>query len=116
MLNETEKDVAPSDSRLRPDMRLMEEGELEQADKIMHALEVKHSSEKKKEPIWFEMKLNSISNEAFYHLMKTIGNVKKEKIGVKHHRLYLNIDFSSKLKIHLSSYYYLKWVFLNKIY
>lgn len=67
MLNEPENDVAPSDSRHRPDMRLMEEGDLEQADKIMHALEVKHSAEKKNEPVWFEKKMSHISNETFYH-------------------------------------------------
>jgi hypothetical protein len=66
-LNEMEQGVAPTDSRHRPDMRLMEEGNLEQADKIKHSLEVKYISKKKTEPIWFEMKTNPITNETFYH-------------------------------------------------
>ena len=66
-LNEMEPNVAPTDSRFRPDMRLMEEGELKQADEIMHALEVKYIKTKKVEPVWFEMKTNPISKETFYH-------------------------------------------------
>ena len=67
-LNEMELGVAPTDSRLRPDMRLMEEGDLDQADKIMHALEVKFNKiGTRVEPIWFEMKTNPITNETFYH-------------------------------------------------
>jgi len=67
-LNEMEPGVAPTDSRHRPDMRAMEEGNLEQADKIMHSLEVKYIAKKKTEPIWFEMKTNPVTNETFYHL------------------------------------------------
>jgi hypothetical protein len=35
-----EPSVAPTDSRHRPDIRAMEEGKLEQADKLMYSLEV----------------------------------------------------------------------------
>ena len=33
-LNEPEEGVAPTDSRLRPDQRLMEEGNLDQANEV----------------------------------------------------------------------------------
>jgi oxysterol-binding protein 1 len=62
-----EPGVAPTDSRLRPDIRAMEDGDWDQADKLMHSLEVKYIAKKKTEPIWFEMKTNPITNETFYH-------------------------------------------------
>jgi hypothetical protein len=67
-LNEMESDVAPTDSRLRPDIRAMEDGDWDQADKLMHSLEVKYVAKKKTEPIWFEMKKNPITNEKMYVL------------------------------------------------
>ena len=73
-LNEMEPNVAPTDSRLRPDMRLMEEGELKQADEIMYALETKFIGKKRVEPVWFEMKTNPISKETFYHLKSNEEN------------------------------------------
>ena len=39
-LNEPEEDVAPTDSRRRPDQRLMEEGKWEEANKIKAELEM----------------------------------------------------------------------------
>ena len=60
--------MAPTDSRHRPDIRAMEDGDWDQADKLMHSLEVKYVAKKKTEPIWFEMKTNPITNETFYHI------------------------------------------------
>ena len=62
-----EPGVAPTDSRHRPDIRAMEDGDWDQADKLMHSLEVKYVAKKEAEPIWFEMKMNPITNETFYH-------------------------------------------------
>ena len=70
-LNEMEPGVAPTDSRFRPDMRVMEEGDLENADKIMHALEKKYIGKKRVEPVWFEKKTNSITNETFYQFKRS---------------------------------------------
>lgn len=40
-LNEPEDDIAPTDSRHRPDQRLMEEGNWDEANKIKNDLEEK---------------------------------------------------------------------------
>ncbi len=63
-----EPGVAPTDSRHRPDIRAMEDGDWDQADKLMHSLEVKYVAKKRTEPIWFEMKTNAITNEKMYLL------------------------------------------------
>ena len=62
-----EPGIAPTDSRLRMDIRAMEEGDLERADKLMHELEVRHVAKKRAEPVWFVLKQNPFTNETFYH-------------------------------------------------
>lgn len=47
-LNEPEDGVAPTDSRQRPDQRLMEEGEWEEANRIKSMLEEKQRQVRKK--------------------------------------------------------------------
>jgi len=47
-LNEPEPGVAPTDSRLRPDLRLMEEGEMDEADKVKVLLEEKQRSARRR--------------------------------------------------------------------
>ena len=47
-LNEEEDDVAPTDSRLRPDQRLMERGEWEEANKVKVRLEDKQRAVRRK--------------------------------------------------------------------
>ena len=89
-LNEMEPGVAPTDSRFRPDMRLMEEGELKQADEIMYSLETKYIGTKRVEPVWFEMKTNPISKETFYHFKSNEENYweyKKRNDWSKHDHL-----------------------------
>ena len=47
-LNEMEEDVAPTDSRRRPDQRLMEEGRWDEANKIKVMLEEKQRAARRK--------------------------------------------------------------------
>ena len=65
-LNEMEPNVAPTDSRLRPDLRLLEETKLEEADKIMNTLESKYADLKKTEPVWFRPVQDPIKNDTVY--------------------------------------------------
>ncbi|KAF6082308.1 oxysterol binding protein 2 [Phyllostomus discolor] len=82
-LNEQEDGVAPTDSRLRPDQRLMEKGQWDQANTEKQRLEEKQrqsrrrrleacsrgcSSEDEKEadvytPLWFEKRLDPLTGE-----------------------------------------------------
>ncbi|XP_067861701.1 oxysterol-binding protein 2-like isoform X4 [Heptranchias perlo] len=83
-LNETECAVAPTDSRLRPDQRLMENGKWEEANVEKQRLEEKQravrrlreaevvkASEEDREheayqPVWFEKKKDPITGEELY--------------------------------------------------
>lgn len=47
-LNEIEEGVAPTDSRLRPDQRLMEEGKWDDANRVKVELEEKQRSVRRK--------------------------------------------------------------------
>ena len=78
-LNEMEPDVAPTDTRLRLDIRAMEEGDLERADEIMHDMEVRHVAKKKAEPVWFTMKQNPYTGQTFYHFNSEYWQCKKRK-------------------------------------
>ncbi|KAL3314155.1 hypothetical protein Ciccas_007227, partial [Cichlidogyrus casuarinus] len=59
-MNELEDGVAPTDSRLRPDLRLMEDGCWDDANKIKMKLETKQRNESKRKscdddsPMWFQ--------------------------------------------------------------
>jgi len=65
-LNEPEANVAPTDSRLRPDQRLMEEGNLNEADAKKVYLEEKQRVKLKQydtepEPLWFKKEYDPIT-------------------------------------------------------
>lgn len=78
-LNEPEEGVAPTDSRNRPDQRLMEEGQWDEANKVKSMLEEKQRQIRKKKeeeaevaaasgqpfvpyaPLWFERKKDPIT-------------------------------------------------------
>ncbi len=47
-LNEPEEGVAPTDSRLRPDQRMMEDGDWDEADKEKFRLEEKQRATRRK--------------------------------------------------------------------
>lgn len=83
-LNESEKGVAPTDSRLRPDQRAMEEGRWDEANKLKQDLEEKQRAARKKreaemeeaskrgetikgyQPIWFEMKTDTVTGSPIH--------------------------------------------------
>ena len=78
-LNEPEDAVAPTDSRNRPDQRLMEEGEWEEANRVKSMLEEKQRQVRRKReeeaeaaaasgqpyvaytPLWFERKKDPVT-------------------------------------------------------
>lgn len=76
-LNEPEEGVAPTDSRLRPDQRLMEEGKWDEANQVKGLLEEKQRSTRRKReeeaatnpeaevsyaPSWFKLQIDPITN------------------------------------------------------
>ena len=76
-LNEPEDGVAPTDSRLRPDQRLMEEGKWDEANLVKGALEERQRSTRRKReeeaatnpdaevsyaPTWFKLQIDPITN------------------------------------------------------
>jgi len=81
-LNEHEPDVAPTDSRLRPDQRLLEEGDCEKSNEIKGKLEEKQRAKRKEErnepkPIWFDKiididtkEINFIYNNKYWDCKK----------------------------------------------
>ncbi|KAK2720637.1 oxysterol-binding protein 1-like isoform X2 [Artemia franciscana] len=86
-LNELEEGVAPTDSRLRPDQRLMEEGDWDQSNEKKESLENKQRATRRAreleaelaaqegrpvpqyEPIWFKKEMEPITNSV-HHLYK----------------------------------------------
>ena len=70
-LNEIEPNVAPTDSRLRPDIRLMEDGNFDEADQKKVYLEEKQRTKLKQfpqepDPIWFEKCIDPYTKEETY--------------------------------------------------
>ena len=70
-LNEMEPNVAPTDSRLRPDQRLMEDGHFDEADVQKVYLEEKQRARlkqfsKEPDPIWFEKCIDPYTKEERY--------------------------------------------------
>lgn len=83
-LNEPEEGVAPTDSRQRPDQRLMEAGKWDEANKVKQLLEEKQRMVRRKreeeaakaastgeavtpyEPVWFERTTDPITSNPVY--------------------------------------------------
>ncbi|XP_002735155.1 oxysterol-binding protein 1-like [Saccoglossus kowalevskii] len=76
-LNEPEEDVAPSDSRLRPDQRLMEEGLWNEANQVKVQLEEKQRARRRKresegkpvethKAVWFEKKQDPLTKSLIH--------------------------------------------------
>ncbi|KAL3308573.1 hypothetical protein Ciccas_012892 [Cichlidogyrus casuarinus] len=80
-LNEPEDGVAPTDSRLRPDQRLMEEGHWEEADKIKRKLEARQRCKRKetKEPLWFKKVWDSCYRGNCYVTNRKYWEMKKKQ-------------------------------------
>lgn len=83
-LNEQEEGVAPTDSRLRPDQRLMENGEWDEANKVKSILEENQRTVRRKreaeaetatghgkpyesyQPIWFKKEKDPITGNPLH--------------------------------------------------
>lgn len=61
-LNEPEEDVAPTDSRLRPDQRLMEDGQWDEANQVKVLLEDKQRAVRRKR----EEEAEQAASEGYY--------------------------------------------------
>ena len=62
-LNEPEPYVAPTDSRLRPDQRLLEEGNCDKSNEIKSKLEEKQRAKRRDnhehKPVWFDQTIEN---------------------------------------------------------
>ena len=78
-LNEMESNVAPTDSRLRPDLRLLEEVKLEEADNIKNRLEKKYAGQNKAEPVWFRLVNDPLLNKMVYRFTNEYWSYKERQ-------------------------------------
>ena len=74
-MNELDHNVAQTDSRFRPDQRLMEEAKWDEADEKKIFLEDKQRQrlnimKKEPSPIWFEMCIDPYTSEEIYVFKK----------------------------------------------
>lgn len=92
-LNELEDGVAPTDSRLRPDQRLMEEGNWSEANRVKMLLEQKqrdarHQNEElaqqqgielnEHQPVWFTKTFDELIGNAMYQFNGDYWTKKEE--------------------------------------
>lgn len=96
-LNEPEEGVAPTDSRLRPDQRLMEEGFWDEANEVKSKLEEKQRTVRRKreeeaevaaskgqpyipyEPVWFKKNKDPITDNPVHMFMDTYWKCKDKQ-------------------------------------
>ncbi|KAJ8043715.1 Oxysterol-binding protein 1 [Holothuria leucospilota] len=93
-LNELEPGVAPTDSRFRPDQRLMEDGHWNEANKEKLRLEEKQRAKRRKKeaeiaesggspevyrPNWFERRLDPYTNTVAYYFTEEYWKAKEKK-------------------------------------
>ena len=83
-MNEQEPNIAPTDSRLRPDQRLMEEGCMPEADEKKLILEEKQRNKLKHyvtepDPIWFRKAIDPVTNEERYMFKNEYWECKKRQ-------------------------------------
>ena len=84
---ELEKEIAPTDSRFRPDLREFERGNIEIGGKEKHRLEEKQRDTRKKRkdegeawsPLWFEEVVDQDSGDKFYKINDKYWEHKKRK-------------------------------------
>lgn len=97
-LNEPEEGVAPTDSRNRPDQRLMEHGKWDEANRIKSLLEEKQRSVRKKreeeaemaaiagrpvelyKPLWFEKQKDPITGNPVHVFTGKYWQCKQEQM------------------------------------
>jgi hypothetical protein len=86
-LNEMEPNIPPTDSRLRPDQRLMEEGKWEEANQEKIVLEDKQRARRRKmetecleyRPSWFTKGEDDYTNEQIYMFNWEYWNCKNKQ-------------------------------------
>jgi hypothetical protein len=83
-MNELESGIAPTDSRLRPDIRLMEETKWNEADEKKIYLENKQrqrlrNCEIEPPPIWFKKVLDPLTNVECYIFTNEYWECKKRQ-------------------------------------
>ena len=83
-LNELEPDLAPTDSRLRPDIRLMEESKWDEADKMKLYLEDKQRNklrpeEYKPNAVWFEKVICMYTNKVRFEFTHEYWRAKERQ-------------------------------------
>ncbi|KAL1137862.1 hypothetical protein AAG570_009558 [Ranatra chinensis] len=87
-LNEPEMGVSPMDSRLRPDLRLMEEGQWDKADQMKAALEEAQRFRKRARdigdlpphnPLWFASKPSALTGQLYWQYKGGYWEAKEKK-------------------------------------
>lgn len=92
-LNEPEDGVAPTDSRLRPDQRLMEDGRWDEANQVKAFLEEKQRQTRRKReqeamqnpdqaaysPSWFKIQTDSITGNPIHTFTNEYWDCKEKK-------------------------------------
>jgi hypothetical protein len=83
-LNEPEPNVAPTDSRLRPDQRLLEEGDMIASNEVKFKLEEKQRAKRKlqenePEPVWFDKIIESDTQRINYAYNNKYWSCKKSQ-------------------------------------
>jgi hypothetical protein len=81
-LNEPESGVAPTDSRLRTDQRLMEENDWDRANEEKLKLEQmqrNRRAEKEYQPIWFKKAYNKLTGEEDFNFTNEYWECKKNQ-------------------------------------
>ncbi len=106
-LNEPEEGVAPTDSRVRPDQRLMEEGKWDEANNVKGVLEEKQRTVRREreeeaekaaadgrpympyEPIWFKKKKDPITGNPVHMYCGEYWNCKEKQDWSKCPKIFL---------------------------
>jgi len=83
-LNEPEPNIAPTDSRLRPDIRLMEESKWNEANEKKIYLENKQRQrlrnyDTEPDPLWFKKVIDPFTNEERYVFTNEYWGCKKRQ-------------------------------------
>lgn len=82
-LNELEDDVAPTDSRLRPDIRLMEQGQWDRAHEEKLRIELKSCNQARKQQshksVWFDSIVDPLTNQIIHYFNGNYWDCKIKK-------------------------------------
>ena len=95
-LNEPEPNVAPTDSRLRPDIRFMEESKWDEANQKKIFLEDKQRNKlklfkKEPDPIWFKKSRDPLTNEERFTFTNEYWDCKNRQDWSKCPEIFYNV-------------------------